>query len=50
LFITRIYMSIIADDCKYGIELAYNADELDCNCPPLCVLVRPFLFAPFDQV
>jgi len=30
---------LFADECRYNVELDYNANKLDCNCPQLCTSV-----------
>jgi len=30
-----------ADNCRYNVEVDYNADKLDCNCPQPCEWVGP---------
>ena len=30
---------IVTDECRFNVELDYNANKLDCHCPQLCVSV-----------
>jgi len=31
--------AIVTDECRFNVELDYNANKLDCHCPQLCVSV-----------
>ena len=34
---------IVTDECRFNVELDYNANKLDCHCPQLCVSVSYLL-------
>jgi len=34
-----VIVCAFVDECRYNVELEYNANKLDCHCPQLCTWV-----------